>query len=332
MYSLLLLGTALFFALGWMAALWDERLELNTEIGVYRYARGFWPFRQTRTGAMEEFTRLVWRAYERTNGYGEIERRYVLRLESPWRSPVLSAGWEDPAAQETAIHLSARLRLPLDQQVVFRPVKDANRVLARAAIGAAWTGMIAVAVVMLWPVLSGSKPLRLPRWTQTPPFGGRTEATFERGWSAYRRGEFQTAESLFRDAIRENPRSAEAHNMLAYALAEQGKLDPALEAAHKALDLAPDAGYIMDTVAEMYERRQEWKTAVRYYERALRHPDAWDMTETHAKYGRTLLALGRRQEAINQLQRAARTPFGPWGRMARQMLNDLQTPERPSVD
>lgn len=327
MHGLLLAGAGLLFVAGWLAALWDEALELDTAQGLYRYRRGFWPFRRTRTGPMTALSRLTWQTRERIDAQRAVERRYALRLAAPGRTLVLSAGREDAQAREAAYQLAARLDLPLEQEVVSRPALDRSPVMARVVIGTAWMGMLLVVVVMLWPVLSGSRPIR---WPSRPDVRGPGSAfpflsrgAFERGWAAYERGDFPTAESHFRTEIRDNPYSAEAYNMLAYALAEQGKLDAALGAAQEALKHAPDAGYILDTVAEMHERRGEYDRAADYYRRALVRTEIAVQAETRAKYGRTLLALGRRDEAIAQLKRAASFADSRWSRLARQLLRDL---------
>jgi hypothetical protein len=120
------------------------------------------------------------------------------------------------------------------------------------------------------------------------------------------------------------PAAAYRLNSDAYGYANNGRLDLALKAAQDALKLAPQNGSILDTVGEMHQRRKEYKQAAVYYAQALRRMPSYS-PETHEKYGETLLALGRRQEAITQLQAAARDT-GQWGMKARAALNGLGIP------
>lgn len=115
-------------------------------------------------------------------------------------------------------------------------------------------------------------------------------------------------------------------NNQAYTYVSQGRLDLALRAANQALRLEPRDGNIMDTVAEMHQRCKEYKVAAQLYVRALRLQPNGGIAETHEKYGETLLALGRKQEAIAQLQIAAQSPGDPHGAKAQQLLQKLGAP------
>jgi tetratricopeptide (TPR) repeat protein len=91
----------------------------------------------------------------------------------------------------------------------------------------------------------------------------------------------------------------------------------------------PQSGMILDTVAEMHERRGEWGKAARYYERALER--SYDgIAETHTKYGRTLLAMGQRKRAIVHLRRAVRIGNWRWRNAASRILARLGESERPT--
>jgi hypothetical protein len=115
---------------------------------------------------------------------------------------------------------------------------------------------------------------------------------------------------------------ANYYNNLAYRYANQGNLSNALNAANRALQLAPNDGNILDTVAEMYQRRKAYATAAQFYVRALANQSGGGIPETHEKYGETLLALGKKQEAVRQWKQAAQDP-GSWGQKARAKLQSL---------
>jgi tetratricopeptide (TPR) repeat protein len=186
---------------------------------------------------------------------------------------------------------------------------------------------IAAAVILVlgwqgWPSLrSAGRPL--PPGMFRFSRGGSWEGPYERGSYLYRIGEFRQAEKEFRRSLELLPANPEALNMLAYALAEQKRVEEALKVALKALDRAPNRWMIIDTVAEMHQRSGAFAAAAAYYRRALRYPEARQVSETACKYGETLLALGNRAEAIRQFQIAADNFEPPWAERARAHLQRL---------
>jgi len=138
----------------------------------------------------------------------------------------------------------------------------------------------------------------------------------------YSQGQHASAERLLRSSLAMDPSSAAARNMLAYALAGQGRLDEALEAAREAVRLSPRDGSILDTLAEMHQRRHEWQQAAEHYERALRLQGGGGIAETRVKLAETLLQLNRRDEAVRHL-RIASGQEDPWAARARAHLGRL---------
>ena len=126
---------------------------------------------------------------------------------------------------------------------------------------------------------------------------------------------------MLRQAIQQNPSDAQSYNMLAYALAGQKRLPEAVTAAHNALKLSPADGNILDTVADMHQRRKEYTTAEGYYKQSLEHGNS-NSSETLEKYGETLLALGKKDEGIAELKKAMNSQDA-WGQKARQKLAAL---------
>lgn len=63
--------------------------------------------------------------------------------------------------------------------------------------------------------------------------------------------------------------------------------------------------------------------SIRFYTRALAHQSGGGLTETHAKLGETLVAVGRKAEGIPHLRRAARDTSSPWGERARNKLKQI---------
>ncbi len=144
----------------------------------------------------------------------------------------------------------------------------------------------------------------------------------QRGVQAYGMKNYATAELYLKRAVKENPGDVQSFNMLAYALADQKKLDQALQAAQKALALAPSDGNILDSVGEMYQRKKDYKNAATYYQRSVKLQRGGGIAETHEKYGETLLALGKKNDAVTQLGFAA-ADAGQWGAKARAKLSSL---------
>src|SRR5437879_284050 len=111
--------------------------------------------------------------------------------------------------------------------------------------------------------------------------------------------------------------------MLAYAMADQKKMDGALRAAQKALALSPNDGNIMDTLGEIHLRRQEWQPALTQLRNAIARLGNNAPFETHEKYGEALVALKKKDEGIAELRKAL-PDRGKWGQRARAKLKALK--------
>ncbi len=118
--------------------------------------------------------------------------------------------------------------------------------------------------------------------------------------------------------------NADYFNRLAYNYANSGQLDLALNAAKRAYQLAPNDGNILDTLGEMYQRKRDFLQAERYLKQALDRQPGSGQTETHAKYGEVLVELGRMEEAIPHLEKAAADSSAPvWAGRAQKALEKL---------
>ena len=116
---------------------------------------------------------------------------------------------------------------------------------------------------------------------------------------------------------------ANALNNRAYELMNQGRLQDALNTAYQALARAPQDGNILDTVGEMHQRLKQYPQAETYYRRALALQGGAGLPETNVKYGETLLALKRKNEAVACFEQVAARDSGPWGARARSHLTKL---------
>ncbi|MBU1001268.1 MAG: tetratricopeptide repeat protein [Proteobacteria bacterium] len=93
-----------------------------------------------------------------------------------------------------------------------------------------------------------------------------------------------------------NPEHADALNFVGYVLADDGKdLDRAMVLISRALELEPDSGYIIDSLAWLYFRRGEIDRAWEEIRRAVEHvpddPIVWE------HYGDIATALGKTAKA-----------------------------------
>lgn len=310
--------------LGVLLALWRERVELRFEDDEYIHTRGIWQVARVQCGRLSEVVAVRAEVVEQTDSVGDTDVRCTVSIERLDQSIKLLVRCDDERAIDLANAISDRIGRPLQSDRLCLRRKPRGMLAARVMSAVMWIGMLAVAGIMLRPALTGAR---------SP--GRRGDArpvvtVFDTGLNLYRAGNYRESESAFVQAAKQFPNDAEIPNMLTYAMAEQGKLDDALRTALKALTMAPASGEIIDTVAEMHERRGEFTVAAETYRDALAHLNPYDSCETHTKLGRTLVALGRKAEAVKQLEEALRYPTPPWSRMAQTILARIQSDQRHS--
>jgi tetratricopeptide (TPR) repeat protein len=115
-------------------------------------------------------------------------------------------------------------------------------------------------------------------------------------------------EASLRKLIALRPDYAHAYNALGYSLADRNqRLSEARELIEKALKLAPDDSFIMDSMGWVLYRQGKNKDALDWLQKAFAaRPDA----DIAAHLGEVLWALGRREEAQRVLQEAAKKDPG----------------------
>ena len=126
---------------------------------------------------------------------------------------------------------------------------------------------------------------------------------YEHGLAAERTGRHAEMEGSLRKLMQLRPDSAHAYNALGYSLADRNeRLPEALQLIEKALSLAPDDAFILDSMGWVYFRMGRLDQALQYLQRAygLRQD-----VEIAAHLGEVLWALGRTEEA-RRLWRDAR--------------------------
>ena len=126
---------------------------------------------------------------------------------------------------------------------------------------------------------------------------------YARGIALERSGQFQKAEADFRAALKLRPDSAQVLNYLGYSLVDRNeKLDEALDLIKRAVELRPDDGYILDSLAWAYYRLDRYDEAVAPMERAAAAMAGDSLVNDHM--GDIYWMVGRHREAEIQWQRA----------------------------
>lgn len=126
---------------------------------------------------------------------------------------------------------------------------------------------------------------------------------YARGIALERSGQFGKAETDLRAALEIQPDSAPVLNYLGYSLVDRNiKLDEALAMIQRAVELSPDDGYILDSLAWAYYRLGRYNEAVAPMERSIASMSDDSLVNDHM--GDIYWMVGRQREAEIQWNRA----------------------------
>lgn len=126
---------------------------------------------------------------------------------------------------------------------------------------------------------------------------------YARGIALERTGQFPKAETDFRAALKIHPDSAQVLNYLGYSLVDRNEnLDEALRLIQRAVELRPDDGYILDSLAWAYFRLGRYPESVAPMERAVSAMASDPLVNDHM--GDIYWMVGRQREAEIQWHRA----------------------------
>ena len=126
---------------------------------------------------------------------------------------------------------------------------------------------------------------------------------YARGIALERAGQFPKAEADFRAALKIRPDSAQGLNYLGYSMVDRNaNLDEALNLIKRAVELRPDDGYILDSLAWAYYRLGRYDEAVAPMERAVAAMASDALVNDHM--GDIYWMAGRHREAEIQWNRA----------------------------
>jgi Flp pilus assembly protein TadD len=146
--------------------------------------------------------------------------------------------------------------------------------------------------------------------------------------------QFHKARNQFGHITRLSPRSALAHNNLAWLLLQEDRIDTALTHAQKARELAPNDPEIMDTLGMVLFRKGNYRAAERLFEDATdRLPQNLDvqfhLAQASAKSGNREKA---KQILIHILNpENSKMPF-PSRESAQRLLDELRQQDVSSFD
>lgn len=123
------------------------------------------------------------------------------------------------------------------------------------------------------------------------------ELLYDRALAADKLGKFKVLEQDLRKLIKLKPDNAHAFNALGYSFAERGiQLPEALKLIRKAVELAPEDPYIMDSLGWVYYRMGNLTEGLNYLNIAFAaRPDA----EIAAHLGEILWVQGAKDDAMN---------------------------------
>ncbi|HEV3415697.1 MAG TPA: tetratricopeptide repeat protein, partial [Pirellulales bacterium] len=107
----------------------------------------------------------------------------------------------------------------------------------------------------------------------------------------------RAAAAQFRVELNDDPDQYSVYNEVAWLIANtEGDLDQALEYAHKAVELRPDEGGLLDTLAHCYAAKKDFENAVKYQSRAAElDPNSLQIRHALGDYRKSLDATKRRK-------------------------------------
>jgi tetratricopeptide (TPR) repeat protein len=149
----------------------------------------------------------------------------------------------------------------------------------------------------------------------------RALALFQQAYAHQMRKELDEAIRLYQESLAEYP-TAEAHTFLGWTYSFQGRLDEAIAECHKAIALDPDFGNPYNDIGVYLIERGDLDGAIPWLERAKQAPRYEARHFPHMNLGRVYLQRGEWQEALRELEAAAR--LAPSDPAARKMLHEVR--------
>lgn len=149
----------------------------------------------------------------------------------------------------------------------------------------------------------------------------RALALFQQAYAHQVRKELEEAIRLYQESLSLCP-TAEAHTFLGWAYSFQGRLDEAIAECHKAIAVDPEFGNPYNDIGVYLIERGDLDGAVPWLERAKQAPRYEPRHFPYMNLGRVYLRRGQWQEALRELEAAAR--LAPTDPGARKMLHEIR--------
>lgn len=200
--------------------------------------------------------------------------------------------------------------------------------LRLAAVTAVFLAAAVVLLVLMWPLLTGTRSVRSSR-QDSPRFQPnlfRVQQGLMQGMDAMRRQDYAEAKRQYTQVIAIDPTLEDARVLLARAHLEAGEPQQALAAARTGLRMARAQRWVLlELMGEIHERSGDLTRAHTYYLEALAHQYGPERSRTLTRLARVELSRGDTDRARDRLREALKTGANDeWVDSARQMLARLQ--------
>lgn len=144
---------------------------------------------------------------------------------------------------------------------------------------------------------------------------------WQQAYAHHMQKELEEAIRLYQESLALCP-TAEAHTFLGWAYSFQGRLDEAIAECHKAIALDPDFGNPYNDIGVYLIEQGDLDGAVPWLEKAKAAPRYEPRHFPYMNLGRIYLQRGRWQEALQELEAAAR--LAPSDPGARKLLHEIR--------
>lgn len=154
-----------------------------------------------------------------------------------------------------------------------------------------------------------------------PDRRGRAGELWQQAYAHHMRQELEEAIRLYQESLALYP-TAEAHTFLGWAYSDQNRLDEAIAECHKAIALDPDFGNPYNDIGVYLIEREDLDGAIPWLEKAKRARRYEPRHFPYMNLGRIYLQRGQWQEALRELEAAAR--LAPSDPAARTLLHEVR--------
>ena len=144
---------------------------------------------------------------------------------------------------------------------------------------------------------------------------------FQEAYEHQMSGELDEAAALYQASIGLFP-TAEAHTFLAWTYSYQGRFDDAIHECQKAIEVDPEFGNPYNDIGVYLIERGDLDGAVPWLKRAKQAPRYKPRHFPYMNLGRVYVRRGQWQEALRELEAAAR--LAPTDPGARKMLHEIR--------